>query len=410
MHHGTDYIFCSGGHDDMTEEVAYEFAKMRATVNTDEEEARGRMYSEMSRPMTTTRDGFVESQGSGIQVLASATMAIKMGLPIHGIVSWAGTASDKTGRSVPSPGKGTLTNARETHGTDKNLLLDIHFRKDRITRHQQQIQADLEQDLKSLEQRFAMSKSITRSEADKMSLFLHKEAIERNKQVLKSLGHTFWTCHTDISPIRGALSAWGLSIDDLDFVSLHGTSTVLNDKNETSVIQSQLSHLGRTRGNPAYCITQKYLTGHSKGAAGAWMINGALQALNTGLIPGNRNADDVAPELEGNDFLFFPHHSVQTNGLRAFSITSFGFGQKGAQAIIVHPRYLYAALSDAEEFHQYRRRLQVRQRRATKFFQRGLATETLFIAKEKPPYTEKQESRVLLNPEARMEGQHYKDV
>lgn len=410
MHHGTDYIFCSGGHDDMTEEVAYEFAKMRATVNTDEEEARGRMYSEMSRPMTTTRDGFVESQGSGIQVLASATMAIKMGLPIYGIVSWAGTASDKTGRSVPSPGKGTLTNARETHGADKNLLLDIHFRKDRITRHQQQIQADLEQDLKSLEQRFAISRSITKSEVDKMSLFLHKEAIERNKQVLKSLGHTFWTSHTDISPIRGALSAWGLSIDDLDFVSLHGTSTVLNDKNETGVIQSQLSHLGRTRGNPAYCITQKYLTGHSKGAAGAWMINGALQVLNTGLIPGNRNADDVAPELEGNDFLFFPHHSVQTNGLRSFSITSFGFGQKGAQAIIVHPRYLYAALSDAEEFHQYRRRLNVRQRRATKFFQRGLATETLFIAKEKPPYTEKQESRVLLNPEARMEGQHYKDV
>ncbi|VTO83921.1 unnamed protein product [Fusarium graminearum] len=407
---GKAKIALVGGHDDMTEEVAYEFAKMRATVNTDEEEARGRMYSEMSRPMTTTRDGFVESQGSGIQVLASATMAIKMGLPIYGIVSWAGTASDKTGRSVPSPGKGTLTNARETHGADKNLLLDIHFRKDRITRHQQQIQADLEQDLKSLEQRFAMSRSITKSEVDKMSLFLHKEAIERNKQVLKSLGHTFWTSHTDISPIRGALSAWGLSIDDLDFVSLHGTSTVLNDKNETSVIQSQLSHLGRTRGNPAYCITQKYLTGHSKGAAGAWMINGALQALNTGLIPGNRNADDVAPELEGNDFLFFPHHSVQTNGLRAFSITSFGFGQKGAQAIIVHPRYLYAALSDAEEFHQYRRRLNVRQRRATKFFQRGLATETLFIAKEKPPYTEKQESRVLLNPEARMEGQHYKDV
>ncbi|UZP32194.1 hypothetical protein NXS19_000010 [Fusarium pseudograminearum] len=345
---GKAKIALVGGHDDMTEEVAYEFAKMRATVNTDEEEARGRMYSEMSRPMTTTRDGFVESQGSGIQVLASATMAIKMGLPIYGIVSWAGTASDKTGRSVPSPGKGTLTNARETHGTDKNLLLDIHFRKARITRHQQQIQADLEQDLKSLEQRFAMSGSITKSEADKMSLFLQKEAIERNKQVLKSLGHTFWTCHTDISPIRGA--------------------------------------------------------------AGAWMINGALQALNTGLIPGNRNADDVAPELEANDFLFFPHHGVQTNGLRAFSITSFGFGQKGAQAIIVHPRYLYAALSDAEEFHQYRRRLQVRQRRATKFFQRGLATETLFIAKEKPPYTEKQESRVLLNPDARMEGQHYKDV
>ncbi|KAF5649394.1 acyl transferase acyl hydrolase lysophospholipase [Fusarium sp. NRRL 52700] len=407
---GKAKIAIVGGHDDMSEEIAYEFAKMRATVNTDEEEARGRVYSEMSRPMTTTRDGFVESQGSGIQVLASARAAIDMGLPIYGIVSWAGTASDKIGRSVPSPGKGTLTNARETCGTDKNPLLDIHFRKDRIARHQRQVQADLEHDLKSLEQRSATSRSITGSEANKMSLFLHKEAAERNKQVLKSLGHTFWTRHTDISPIRGALSAWGLTIDDLDFVSLHGTSTVLNDKNEAGVIQRQLSHLGRTRGNPAYCITQKYLTGHSKGAAGAWMINGALQALNTGLIPGNRNADDISPELEDNDFLFFPHQSVQATGLRAFSITSFGFGQKGAQAIVVHPRYLYAALSDAEEFHQYKRRLQVRQRRATRFFQKGLATKTLFVAKEKSPYTEEQESRVLLNPEARMEGEHYKNV
>ncbi|KIL87769.1 hypothetical protein FAVG1_08646 [Fusarium avenaceum] len=400
-----------GGHDDMTEEMAFEFAKMRATVSSEKELKQGRVYSEMSRPMTTTRDGFVESQGSGMQVLANARTAIDMGLPIFGIVCWVGTASDRISRSVPSPGKGILTNAREaSNGVTKNPLLDIRFRKDRITKLRQQIQADLQRELKFLEQRLEVSEDITQVEEENMKIYLHKEAKRRDKEILRCLGHEFWVSEPDISPLRGALSAWGLTIDDLDFVSLHGTSTVMNDKNETSVIQNQLSHLGRTQGNPVYSITQKYLTGHSKGAAGAWMINGALQALNSGLIPGNRNADDIDPDLEENDLIFFPHHSIQTNGLRACSITSFGFGQKGAQAIIIHPRYLYASLSDVEEFHKYKNKLLLRQRRATRFFQKGLATNTLFVAKEKPPYTEEQESRVLLNPGARMEGQHYKDI
>ncbi|KAF4415248.1 3-oxoacyl-synthase [Fusarium acutatum] len=362
----------------------------------------------MSRPMTSTRNGFVEAQGSGVQILANARTALDMGLPIHGIVSWVGTASDKTNRSVPSPGKGILTNARETsQGISKNPLLDLRFRRDQILEQQRQIQADLQHNLKSLEQQSTPPDDAANGQFERKKLYLYHKALRHSKQILRDLGHEFWVSEPDISPIRGALSAWGLTIDDLDFVSLHGTSTALNDKNETSVIQKQLSHLGRSMGNPVYSITQKFLTGHSKGAAGAWMLNGALQALDTGLIPGNRNADDIAPELETNDFLFFPHHSIQTNGLRACSITSFGFGQKGAQAIIVHPRYLYATLADAEEFHDYKRKLLIRQRRATRFFQKGLATQSLFVAKEKPPYTEEQESHVLLNPNARMEGQCY---
>ncbi|KAF5574855.1 3-oxoacyl-synthase [Fusarium subglutinans] len=405
---GRAKVVVVGGHDDMTDEVAYEFAKMRATASTDEEFGRGRMPSEMSRPMTSTRNGFVEAQGSGVQILANARTALDMGLPIHGIVSWVGTASDKTNRSVPSPGKGILTNARETsQGISKNPLLDLRFRRDQILEQQRQIQADLQHNLKSLEKQPTPPDDAANGQFERKKLYFYHKALRRSKQILRDLGHEFWVSEPDVSPIRGALSAWGLTIDDLDFVSLHGTSTTLNDKNETSVIQKQLSHLGRSMGNPVYSITQKFLTGHSKGAAGAWMLNGALQALDTGLIPGNRNADDIAPELETNDFLFFPHHSIQTNGLRACSITSFGFGQKGAQAIIVHPRYLYATLADAEEFHDYKRKLLIRQRRATRFFQKGLATQSLFVTKEKPPYTEEQESHVLLNPNARMEGQCY---
>lgn len=406
----SDYLDCSGGHDDMTEEVAYEFASMRATVNTDEEAQKGRIPSEMSRPMTSTRDGFVEAQGSGVQVLVAASIALEMGLPIYGIVSWVGTSSDKIGRSVPSPGKGILVNARESRqGLHQNPLLDISFRRDRLARQRRQIQDDLQHDLQTLEQLMESDDQLG-GNAEQKRCYLHSEAVRREKEALRHLGHDFWVSIPDISPIRGALSAWGLTIDDLDFVSLHGTSTGLNDKNETSVIQKQLSYLGRTLGNPVYAISQKYLTGHSKGAAGAWMLNGALQALDTGLIPGNRNADDISPELRESEFLFFPQESIQTTSLKACSITSFGFGQKGAQAIVVHPRYLYATLSDANEFRNYRRRLFMRQRQATKFFQKGIATNALFVAKEKPPYEAEQESRVLLDSMARMKGNSYINI
>jgi fatty acid synthase subunit alpha len=189
--------------------------------------------------------------------------------------------------------------------------------------------------------------------------------------------------------------------DDLDFVSLHGTSTSKNDQNETDVLQHQLTHLGRKLGNSTFVIAQKYLTGHSKGAAGAWMMNGALQILDSGLIPGNRNADNIDSKLEKNDMFVFPNRSIQTNGVKSFSLTSFGFGQKGAQAIGVHPKYLYAML-DEREFSEYRSKVQVRHRKAFRFFHNALATNTMFVPKDTAPYRPDQEAAVLLNPAARV--------
>ncbi len=100
------------------------------------------------------------------------------------------------------------------------------------------------------------------------------------------------------------------------------------------------------------------------------MLNGCLQALDSGLIPGNRNADNIGPELQKNDLFVFPQNSIQTTGLKACSITSFGFGQKGAQAIVVHPRYLFATLTK-NDYEAYKTKALVRQRKATRFFQKG---------------------------------------
>lgn len=175
----------------------------------------------------------------------------------------------------------------------------------------------------------------------------------------------------------------------------------MNDKNESEVIQKQLTHMGRKEGHPVYGIFQKYLTGHPKGAAGAWMFNGCLQVLDSGIIPGNRAADNIDSKLEKNDLIFFPNRSIQMTGLKAFSVTSFGFGQKGAQAIGIHPKYVLAAL-DAKTYDEYKTKLERRQRKAFTEFHTRMATNSLFVIKESAPYRKDQETAVYLNPEARV--------
>ena len=148
-------------------------------------------------------------------------------------------------------------------------------------------------------------------------------------------------------------------------------------------------------------IFQKYLTGHPKGAAGAFMFNGALQVLNSGLVPGNRNADNVDEVMEQFDYIVYPSRSIQTDGVKAFSVTSFGFGQKGAQAIGIHPKYLFATLDQAT-YSAYRTRVEARQKKTYRYFHNGMITNTLFVAKSDPPYTDDQEMPVFLNPDARV--------
>jgi fatty acid synthase subunit alpha len=403
---GKARICLVGGFDDLGEEGSYEFANMKATSNAVDEFAHGRTPQEMSRPTTTTRNGFMESQGSGVQVIMTAQLALDMGLPIYGILAMTATASDSIGRSVPAPGKGVLTSAREHAAKAPSPLLDMKYRRAKIERRKKQINQEKEAELEYLvEEVEAMKSQGTQFDekeylADRVSQ-IEKQAAKEEKDALRSLGNNFWRSDPAIAPIRGALATWGLTIDDLDIASFHGTSTKANDKNESSVICQQLTHLGRQKGNAILGIFQKYLTGHPKGAAGAWMMNGCLQILNTGLVPGNRNADNVDPIMEQFDHIVYPNRSIQTDGIKAFSVTSFGFGQKGAQAIGVHPKYLYAVL-DEQTYNAYAAKVAVRQKKAYRYFHNGMINKSLFVAKSTAPYTDEQLPSVLLNPDARV--------
>jgi len=395
-----------GGFDDFQEEGSYEFANMKATSNAVDEFAHGRTPKEMSRPTTTTRSGFMESQGCGIQVIMTARLALDMGVPIYGVLGLTATATDKIGRSVPAPGQGVLTVARENPGKFPSPLLDIKYRRRQIELRKKNIKQWQESELEYLHEEVAAMKAqgadFNESEySQDRASHIQQEAARQEREVLNSLGNAFWKNDPTIAPLRGALATWGLTIDDLDVASFHGTSTMANDKNESSVICQQMKHLGRKKGNAVMGIFQKYLTGHPKGAAGAWMMNGCLQVLNSGLVPGNRNADNVDQVMEQFDYIVYPSRSIQTDGVKAFSVTSFGFGQKGAQAIGIHPKYLFATLDEAT-YSSYCERVSSRQKKAYRYFHNGLITNSLFVAKTHSPYEDAQQGAVFLNPDARV--------
>lgn len=425
---GKAKICLVGGGDDFTEDVSYEFGSMRATCDTDLECAAGREPREMSRPMTSSRSGFIESHGSGVQVLTTAELALKLGLPIFGIVAHTSMAADGASRSVPAPGHGLLSNAREsrsTHsdGTASNTppLLDIHYRRQLRDLKYYQIEEEYRIRRKVLEYRMKLKESGERDTNGVNGLksglkgvnsdveLYYQQQLSRfdlqsqqdRAQVRFEIGHCFWKNDPHISPIRGSLAMWGLDVDDVTVASLHGTSTVKNDLNETSILQEQLRHLGRIGGNLLPCVTQKWLTGHGKGAAGAWMVNGCLQMLNTDTIPGNPNADNIDPRLRENEGLMFPGRTIRAD-MKACSVTAFGFGQKGAQALLVHPRYLFATISKAE-FHEYSAKRDRRWRRACSYLNEGMIRGTMVSAmlKEVPPYDASHRSDTLLDPTAR---------
>lgn len=336
----------------------------------------------------------------------TAKLALEMGLPIYGVLALTTTASDKIGRSVPAPGQGVLTTARE-ESTSKfpSPLLDLKYRRRQIDIRKKQIRLWKESEFEYLYEEVAAIKAQSpdldeKAYTEDRALHIEKEASRQETEAVRSLGNNFWKQDSSIAPLRGALATWGLTIDDLDVASFHGTSTKANDKNESSVINQQLTHLGRKKGNAVLGIFQKYLTGHPKGAAGAWMMNGCLQVLNTGLVPGNRNADNVDPVMEDFDLIVYPSRSIQTDGVKAFSVTSFGFGQKGAQAIGVHPKYLFAVL-DQSTYAQYSAKVTARQKKAYRYLHNGLINNAIFQAKSNSPYTDDQLRSVLLNPSAR---------
>ena len=128
-----------------------------------------------------------------------------------------------------------------------------------------------------------------------------------------------------------ALEDAGLSITDIDYINVHGTSTPLGDVAELTAIQ-------KVFGDEAYKMnisSTKSMTGHLLGAAGAIEAIATVMAVKENFIPPTINHftddDQIDPQLN------LTFNKGQEREVRAALTNTFGFG--GHNASIVLKKY-----------------------------------------------------------------------
>ena len=105
---GKAQFVVSGGFDDLSIEGIVGFADMSATADSAAMRAKGLEDRYFSRGNDRRYGGFVESQGGGTILLARGDVAAAMGLPVLGVVAYAGSFADGVHTSIPAPGIGAL--------------------------------------------------------------------------------------------------------------------------------------------------------------------------------------------------------------------------------------------------------------------------------------------------------------
>jgi 3-oxoacyl-[acyl-carrier-protein] synthase II len=118
--------------------------------------------------------------------------------------------------------------------------------------------------------------------------------------------------------IRAALKDAGLAAEDVTYINAHGTSTPMNDLNETKAVKAVF-------GEHAYRLVMgstKSMTGHLLGAAGAVEAIIALLVCRHGSIPPTTNFTTSDPECD----LDYAHNRRVDRPVEVAISNSFGFG------------------------------------------------------------------------------------
>jgi len=129
--------------------------------------------------------------------------------------------------------------------------------------------------------------------------------------------------------MRQAMDDAQLNLDDINYISAHGTGTLLNDRIETTAVKDVF-------GTSSYNVpisSVKSMIGHSTTACGALEVIVGLQTVRTGLIPPTMNYEHVDPECD----LDYVPNEVRETPCRHVLSNNLGFG--GQNAVVVVSRY-----------------------------------------------------------------------
>ena len=126
--------------------------------------------------------------------------------------------------------------------------------------------------------------------------------------------------------MQRALDSAGVSLDEIDYINAHGTSTPINDKSETIAIK-------RVFGEKAYNIpinSTKSMVGHSLGASGALEAIVCINSINDRIMHPTINQEETDPDC---DLDYVPNVAREAD-LDVVMSNSFGFGGQNAALVI----------------------------------------------------------------------------
>ncbi len=129
--------------------------------------------------------------------------------------------------------------------------------------------------------------------------------------------------------MKTAMKQAGVGADDLDYINAHGTSTPLNDRQETRAIKSAL-------GEHAYQVpisSTKSMTGHLLGAGGALEAFACMMAIRDDIIPPTINLEHPDEECD----LDYTRSQAKTKPVNIAMSNSFGFGGHNSVLILGAP-------------------------------------------------------------------------
>lgn len=169
----------------------------------------------------------------------TARLALAMGAPIYGVVVHASTATDQAGRSVPAPGQGILTTAREVArapGEPPARVLDAAYRRRRLARDLAAAEAwAREEEAEAAAAAVVAATATAAAEgggggaeaalaaARRIVEVQHERAhLERAARRAWCLDFAAGAGAGAVAPLRAALAAWGLGPDDITLGSFHG--------------------------------------------------------------------------------------------------------------------------------------------------------------------------------------------
>jgi 3-oxoacyl-(acyl-carrier-protein) synthase len=126
-----------------------------------------------------------------------------------------------------------------------------------------------------------------------------------------------------LAAMRAALADAGLRSDQIDYVNLHGTGTIDNDRAEAQAIhalfESALPPLSSIKG----------AIGHSLAASGAIEAVISARAIEIGLVPANTGCQIPDPELD-----LSPVAQTMRKSIATVLSNSFGFGGNNATLVL----------------------------------------------------------------------------